>query len=406
MTDKGRILKFPDAAAIDAEAAAWVARFDAGDVSAKDQAAFQEWLNRSALHREAIAEYGNLWSEFDALRLLTSTGEAGREAGARDIRAAVPKRARPWLAACAAAVIAVAGGMVLVHPRPLDFAKSGKHPPANTGRIVLLTPKPLDLAKSENLPPANVGGLVLVHSKPQDLAKSENQPHARLFYETAIGAQRNVTLADGSSVILNTNSRLDVDFSGNRRDVHLVRGEAYFEVVHDKTRPFTVYADNYVVRDIGTAFDVQLSKTGLVEVGVTKGSVEVKPASDGHVSGAAKSLGVLAAGYDIVLGEKVERAEAVSNAELVRKLAWRQGELIYAGQPLGEVLADISRYSDIKIEVADPALENLPVGGAFKTDQIEAIFAALENNFGLHAEWIDPQHVRFTSSREKSTSRG
>ena len=206
-------------------------------------------------------------------------------------------------------------------------------------------------------------------------------------------------------MLLNTNSRLDVDFSDNRRDVHLVRGEAYFEVVHDKTRPFTVYANNFVVRDIGTAFDVHLSKTGLVEVGVTKGSVEVTPANGGHISGTVKSLDVLIAGQNIVLGQKVERAEVVSSADMGRKLAWRQGELIYTGQPLGEVLADISRYSDIKIELADPALENLPVGGAFRTDQIEAIFTALENNFGVHAEWIDPQHVRFTSGREKSTSR-
>jgi transmembrane sensor len=355
MTDKGRILRFPDTAAIEAEAAAWVARFDAGDVSAKDQATFQEWLNRSALHREFIAEYGNLWSEFDALRLLTNTGEAGREAGARDNRPAVLKRARPWLAACAAAVIAVAGGGALVQSL--------------------------------------------------NLAKSENRPAARLFYETAVGGQKRITLADGSSVILNTNSRLDVDFSGNRRDVHLVRGEAYFEVVHDKTRPFTVYADNYVVRDIGTAFDVHLSKAGLVEVGVTKGSVEVAPASGGHVSGAVKDLGVLAAGHDIVLGRNVERAEIVSSTDMRRRLAWRQGELIYTGQPLGEVLADVSRYSDIKIELADPALENLAVGGAFRTDQIAAIFAALETNFAVHAQWIDPQHVRFTSRRKKSASR-
>ena len=76
MTDKGRILAFPDAAAVEAEAAAWVARFDAGDVSARDQAAFQEWLNRSTLHREAIAAYGSLWAEFDALRSLTGADEA------------------------------------------------------------------------------------------------------------------------------------------------------------------------------------------------------------------------------------------------------------------------------------------------------------------------------------------
>ena len=63
-----------------------MARFDAGDVSAKDQAAFQEWLTRSALHREAIAAYGNLWSEFDALRSLTGGGKAEQPAAARDDR--------------------------------------------------------------------------------------------------------------------------------------------------------------------------------------------------------------------------------------------------------------------------------------------------------------------------------
>lgn len=365
MTDKGRILAFPDTATIEAEAAAWVARFDAGDVSARDQAAFQEWLNRSALHRQAIAEYGNLWSEFDALKLLTASGETGRGASAGDNQPAMLERARPWLAACAAAaIVAAGGGAVFLHPKPGEIAKTESH-----------------------------------------RATRHSHPLTRVSYETPVGGQRKITLADGSSVILNTNSLLDVDFSGQCRDVHLRRGEAYFDVVHDKARPFTVYANNYVVRDIGTAFDVHLSKAGLVEVGVTKGSVEVRPADGGQVSGPAKSLGIIAAGQNIVLGEKVERAKVVSSPDLGRTLAWRQGQLIYTGQPLAEVLADVSRYSNIQIELADPALENLPVGGAFRTDQIEAIFAALENNFGIHAEWVDPQHVRFTSGGEKAPSR-
>ena len=364
MTDKGRILAFPDTGAIEAEAAAWVARFDAGEVSARDQAAFQEWLNRSTLHRQAIAEYGNLWSEFDALKLLTSADNAGQETGARDVHPAMLERARPWLAACAAAAIVAAGGIVFLHSKPHEIAKAESHQAATH-----------------------------VH------------PLTRVSYETPVGGQRKITLADGSSVILNTNSLLEVDFSGKCRDVHLRRGEAYFDVVHDKARPFTVYANDYVVRDIGTAFDVHLSKAGLVEVGVTKGSVEVTPAGRGRVSGPAKSLGVIVAGQNIVLGEKVERAKIVSSPDLGRKLAWRQGQLVYTGQPLAEVLADVSRYSNIQIELADPALENLPVGGSFRTDQIDAIFAALENNFGIHAEWIDPQHVRFTSGGEKAPSR-
>lgn len=356
MTDKGRILTFPDTAAIEAEAAAWVSRFDAGDISAKDQAAFQEWLNRSAIHRDAIAEYGSLWSELDTLRLLTDTGQ-----GARASRLAMLQRAKPWLAACAAVVIAGAGGTLLFRPGSHHSATAVSHPTVRLSHL-----------------PAQHG------------------------YETAVGAQKKIVLADGSSVILNTDSRLEVDFAARRRDVRLMRGEAYFEVVHDKARPFTVYARNYVVRDIGTAFDVHLSKTGLVEVGVTKGSVEIMPADGAHGFDAPRSLGIIAAGQNIVLGQKIERAVAVSNTDLGRKLAWRQGELIYTGQPLGDVLADISRYSDIKIELADPALASLPVGGAFRTDQIEAIFAALENNFGIHAEWIGPQHVRFTPGREKT----
>ena len=75
-------------------------------------------------------------------------------------------------------------------------------------------------------------------SRPQlpILAKVEHRLPAPLFYETAIGGHERVILADGSSVILNTNSRVNVDFSGNRRDIHLVRGEAFFEVVHETKR--------------------------------------------------------------------------------------------------------------------------------------------------------------------------
>ena len=366
MSNNGKILAFPDMAALDAEAAAWVARFDAGDVSAKDQAAFQAWLNRSALHREAIAEYGSFWSEFDKLGHLTDAVEVERQLDIQAKRSAVLPGAKYWLAACAAAVIvmAVVGGVILreIPDRPSAQQASTQHATAP-------------------------------------------RPSVRQSYATAIGAQKKFTLADGSVVTLNTNSRIDVEIRGHSRDVHLVRGEAYFEVVHDETRPFTVYADRYVVRDIGTAFAVHLLDKCLVNVRVTKGSVEIAaPMRGGKASDGAKSLGVVVAGQDIVFGQKIERAEVVSDAELGRKLAWRQGQLIYSGQPLADVLADISRYSDIEIELADPGLRNLPVGGAFRVNQTGAIFAALENNFGVHAEWIDARHVRLTAADDKDSS--
>jgi transmembrane sensor len=364
MSNNGKILAFPDLAALDAEAAAWVARFDAGEVSAKDQAEFQAWLNRSALHREAIAEYGNFWSEFDQLGQLTNSIGAVQETGPQTKRLAV-SGAKYWMAACAASVLVVAAVGGFFHQR---------HIPAGQ-----------QIVARQQIP---------------------DRPSVRQSYATAIGGQKKVTLADGSVVNLNTNSQIDVEILGNRRTVHLVRGEAYFDVVHDKARPFTVYAGQYVVRDIGTAFAVHLLDKCLVNVRVTKGSVEIAARTGrGKVSDEAKSLGVVVAGRDVVFGQKVERAVVVSDDELNRKLAWRQGQLIYSGQPLADVLADISRYSDIQIELADPALRDLPVGGAFSVNQTDAIFAALENNFGVHAEWIDTHHVRLTAASDKDSRR-
>lgn len=363
MNDNGKILAFPDMAALDAEAAAWVARFDAGEVSAKDQAEFQLWLNRSALHREAIAEYGNFWQEFDQLGQLTKSQVAQPE----PVAEAKPSRtgARYWLAAAAASVLvmAAAGGF---------FYQQQKAP---------------------------VRQITLRQQSPDRLSGPQS-------YATAVGAQKKFALADGTVVTLNTNSRIDVELRGDRRDVHLLRGEAFFEVVHDKRRPFTVYANQYVVRDIGTAFAVHLLDKGLVNVRVTKGSVEIaaRRTRKGEVSDEANSLGVVVAGRDVVFGQKIERAEVVSDAELSRKLAWRQGQLIYGGQPLAEVLADVSRYSDIEIEIADPALRDLPVLGSFSANQTDAILAALENNFGIHAEWLDARHVRLTAAADKDSS--
>src|SRR3954471_2187424 len=120
MSKNGKILAFPDMAALDAEAAAWVARFDAGDVSAQDQAEFQAWLNRSALNREAIAEYGNFWSEFDKLGQLTAPMRAEREPGPQAGRPLLAAGAKYWLAAVAASVLVMvaAGGFFLQQKTP------------------------------------------------------------------------------------------------------------------------------------------------------------------------------------------------------------------------------------------------------------------------------------------------
>jgi transmembrane sensor len=68
MTDDGNTQGVPDMAAIETEAAAWVARFDAGNISALEWLAFQAWLNRNVMHREVMAELGALWSALNQLK--------------------------------------------------------------------------------------------------------------------------------------------------------------------------------------------------------------------------------------------------------------------------------------------------------------------------------------------------
>jgi transmembrane sensor len=94
------------------------------------------------------------------------------------------------------------------------------------------------------------------------------------FYSTDIGEQRPVALADGSTVLLNTDSRLQVEYDAERREVHLLQGEAYFEVAHDSDKPFLVFVGSNIVRAVGTSFTVHIKKLD-IEVIVTEGAVEV-----------------------------------------------------------------------------------------------------------------------------------
>jgi len=348
MTGSGKIVYFPDMAAIEAEAAAWVARCDGEPLSAEEAVQFQEWVSRSAAHRDAILQYGKLWSEFGKLKDLLAVSETGtsvRGAG-RWYWNGVSRRV-------AAAALA-----------------------------------------------ASLVGIVFFGTVNQQHAVPPPPP---VYYNTAVGAQRNVRLPDGSTVILNTDSRVAVQMSAARRDIRLVRGEAYFEVVHDAKRPFSVYAGKGIVRDIGTAFDVRLLNQA-VDVSVLKGSIEIATRSP-EGGETAKPLGMVNAGRAVVFGRKIERLQQLSDADMKRKLAWRKGVLIYEGEPLERVADDIARYSGIEVEIADPKLRDRLVGGSFKISQIDEVFVALKNNFGIQADWRDAKHVRLLSSRNSHSSR-
>src|SRR5690606_33902749 len=94
-----------------------------------------------------------------------------------------------------------------------------------------------------------------------------------LVHETRVGERRALTLADGSEVILNTDTLIEVAFDAGARDLSLHRGEAYFSVASDAARPFRVHAGGAIVEAVGTAFTVQRTLNEELEVTVTEGEV-------------------------------------------------------------------------------------------------------------------------------------
>jgi transmembrane sensor len=341
--------------ALEQEAAEWVARLDAG-WSEELEAEFKAWKSQSRHHQMAAQALQALWADLDVLAELRVEADGGARPPARR----APLRFSRGLAAAVVGSIAasIAAVAVVLHV-------------------------------SDRPPPPQAPAAV--------------QPGQ--VYETALGKQRTVNLADGSSVQLNTNSRLEVRYSPGARDLRLVRGEAFFEVAHDAQRPFTVVAGSGVVQALGTAFAVRVGERDM-HVTLTKGVVRLRRASPGEPTGAGawRDVAVLTArpgqhAEALVTPEGIRR-EAVSSEFVARELSWRQGMLVFDDEPLADALADMRRYTDVEVELADAQVGRLKVSGYFETGDVEAMVEALHSGFGVEVERLGPKHLRLSAAAE------
>lgn len=187
--------------------------------------------------------------------------------------------------------------------------------------------------------------------------------------------QEPTMLPDGSSLLLSAKAAADVDFTGVNRNVVLRPGaEAYIKVHHDKTRPFIVHAGALTVTAVGTAFDVRRD-TGRVTVTVEEGAVQlVAPGPNGPTQWRA------AAGSRVAYSEET-RTAVVSNVDPNIAMAWRYGELAYDETPLETVIADVNRYSTVRVVVRDPAVERMRFTGTVFVASIRDWFKALEAEY-------------------------
>lgn len=202
---------------------------------------------------------------------------------------------------------------------------------------------------------------------------------AAQVYATEVGELRQVLLPDGSTVVLNTDSALRVDMRTSERHLELQRGEAFFEVAKDTSRPFVVRVSKVRVVATGTAFAVQQAGPAM-QVVVTEGSVRVDAEGQGSTPA---SLG---AGSLLRVAASDMHTQSLSDEEMEQHLSWRSGLVVFRDTPLAEAVAQVNRYNKRKIVLADPSIADIGVGGVFRATDQEVFLKLLETGFPVRTE--------------------
>jgi transmembrane sensor len=198
--------------------------------------------------------------------------------------------------------------------------------------------------------------------------------------ETSIGEVRAVPLRDRSRATLNGGSRLRVTMSDKLRTASLERGEAWFEVVKDQTRPFVVEAADARVRAVGTAFAVRRSADG-ASVEVTEGVVDIWNAARPN-----DRLRVSQGAQVTLEGPDGPKLITTSLEAVERSLAWRQGQLAFAGDTLESAADQFNRYNSVRIVIADRQLRSRRMIGRFRMNEPVAFAEAAGSMFGANVD--------------------
>lgn len=337
------------------QAAEWFVANDAGPLDAQESAALAAWLQASPLHVEEFLRVAGVARD---MRLACADPRHSADAVLDRARAVnddpVPSfwsrmldavrevPARRWqTAAVAAAACGVAAVALLL---------------------------------SRNLPPV----------APPPVPERATAWH----FTTRHGEQQTQRLADNSVLHLNTETDVTVRYSGKERLVTVASGEAAFEVTHESGRPFRVLAGPAEIRDLGTKFDVRLKDRSTL-VTVVEGEVAVEPSPALAAESTHRDQPVaVGAGQQITVAAGAWPATPVG-VDAARATSWQRRQIVFDGEPLGQVVAEFNRYAPKPIEITTPALQSLEISGVFLVDDSGAFVAFLRSLEGVQVEETD-----------------
>ena len=200
---------------------------------------------------------------------------------------------------------------------------------------------------------------------------------------TAIGQQQVRVLRDGTSIRLNTDTRIEVNYDEHFRRVRLVRGEAWFDVSKRPTWPFLVSVGDQEIRALGTSFIVRHDNDQDLSVTLVDGRISVAPVP-GNGEAPLQAPQVLVPGQRLVISR--HHAPAVDRPELRRVTAWERGRVEFDETPLGDATTEMNRYTTTHLIVPDTEVAQLRVGGVFRAGDSDEFVKIVTAAFGLRAE--------------------
>ncbi len=318
------------------EAAAWQMRLAEAGVRSTPQ--FESWLRETG-NQDAWCEISAAWNYFDAVGdapELDAARHAAWEDAKRGALPEEPKRRIPAWATLAAAALVI--GVI------------------------------------------SLGGYWWT-SRPDD-------------YRTAIGERRVVTLADGSRLSLDANSEVTVRYRAHARALHLLKGQARFDVAHDKSRPFSVVAGNQKVIATGTAFNIDMAGSKIL-VTLIEGHVVVQDENS-----------TLLHPLELRAGQQMTARPAstpqITQVNLQRITAWTVGHVMFDDEPLSSVVERINRYGGTQIVIADPQVGAMKISGVFNTGDVSGFVEIVTHYLPVRAASEDPHTIALQSQARKN----
>ncbi|PCI49638.1 MAG: hypothetical protein COB49_04685 [Alphaproteobacteria bacterium] len=326
------------------QASNWIAKIDGDNLTQEDLSDFIEWVRRSPRHEEELKHQAVIWDTLDEI-LNVKAATSNKEKQSRTFSF----WPMPALTAIAATVIVL-------------FV------------IGISSFTPLDDTDS---PLISAG-----------------------IYSTQIGEKRNITLSDGSIITLNTDGEVEVDIQPDSRNIRLIKGEAFFKVAHDKSRPFQVTVGSAVIKALGTTFDVHMRDNKIVVL-VEEGHVQLSSLLTSLIeteltqknSKEPMTIAIISAGQSVTFDPVEDEVEKNNNADIIKKLAWRNDMLVFDGDSLEFVLQDVSRYTKQNFIITEPELRKLRISGYFPTGKTKALLATLEQSFDIIVTKIDDEYI-------------